>query len=97
MFLKVDKIFKGKKLLIRALYMLYISFLYYLFFSSLSIECKQRRIISNDSAIHLKVKGPGNNSILSGDFNNLPNETYINGIHQDEVFRYYDFTELEII
>ena len=45
--------------------------------------------------IHLKVKGPGNITILSTDFNNLPNETYINGIPQNEIIGYYYFNETE--
>ena len=93
--LKEDKNFIKKKSVIRVLYLLYTFFILYIFFSNLSIECKQRRIQLNDSAIHLKIKGPGNNSIFSNEFNNLPNETYINGIQQNEIARYYDFSELE--
>ena len=91
--LKEDKIYTRKKLVLKVLYILYISFILYLLFSNLSIECKQRRIESKDSTINLKMKGPGNYSILSSYFNYLPAEIIINTVTQSEIARFYDFTE----
>ena len=48
--LKEDKNFARNNLIIKVLYMLYYSSILYLLFLNLSIECKKRRIQSNDSS-----------------------------------------------
>ena len=82
--------------LIKISYITLLAYICLLFFAKLIIECKQRRILSKDSTIRLKVKGSGNNiQILSSNYNNLPNEIYINKIKQDEISTKYNFTESE--
>ena len=95
-----DKTIDKKKLMLKVLFILYYTFISYTFFLSLSIECKLRKIESNgiqlnDSTIFLKVKGPGNITIISPFFETLPNEIYINGIQQNEVTNYYYLNESE--
>ena len=60
------------------------------------IECKQRRIQSNDSTIYLKVCGNGDINILSDSYNgNLPNQIFINGINQTTITKIYPFSGSE--
>ena len=47
--------------LIKISYITLLAYICLLFFAKLIIECKQRRILSKDSTIRLKVKGSGNN------------------------------------
>ena len=95
-----DKTIDKKKLMLKVSFILYYTFISYTFFLSLSIECKLRKIESNeiqlnDSTIFLKVKGPGNITIISPFFETLPNEIYINGIRQNEVINFYYLNESE--
>ena len=90
-----DIIFTKRKIIIKILNIIYYIFISYLFVSNLSIECKQRRIQSNDLIIYLKVNGPGNISILSSDFEYLPSEICINNIIQNVIYKYYYFNNSE--
>ena len=61
--------------LIKVSYFLFLAYISFLFFAKLLIECKQRKTQSNNSRIHLKIMGPGNNiNILSSSYDNMPNE-----------------------
>ena len=55
------------------------------------IECKQRKIQSNDSTIYLKTNGSGNINIISNSYNTLPEKILINGINHDTIQKSYPF------
>ena len=78
----IEKISLRKKLIL-----FYYTFIINLFCSILLIQCKQRKIYSHDSSIHLKVQAPpgANIRILSEEFYNTfpPNEIRINGVIKD--------------
>ena len=84
-----------KRKLIKEPFISYLVTISFLFFTKLLIGCKQRRIQLKDSIIHLKVKGIGNNYILSPSYNNLPNEIHIKDVKQNEITNNYNFEETE--
>ena len=77
-------------------FIFYVIAMIYLYNLISLIECKQRRIQSNDSSIYLKGCGNGDINILSNSyFGNLPNQIFINAINQTTIDRVYHFSGSE--
>ena len=93
--LSEHKAFVEMKLIKKLSIVLYFGIFSYMLLTYFQIECKQRRIYLNDSIIYLKVKGPGNTSIFSPDFEIKPSEIYINGILSNIIGSYHYLYQTE--